>query len=182
MEHLGVPAFVLGADRRVLLWNMACERLTGVPAEDVLGTRDHWRAFYGERSPLSRRSRAERQFEDIESLYVRGGAAAHGGGVSTETWCEMPRLGRPLYLAADAAPIYDEAGAIDRGGGDPSRSDPREAAPGRIGIPGRARRPHRIAQPPQLRREADAGSAPGLSRRASFGAADGRCRRLQAVQ
>ena len=113
IERLGVPTFVLAADRRVSLWNKACERLTGVLARDVLGTQDHWRAFYGELRPCLADLVLERRFEDIKLLYARSGAAAHGGGgVSTETWCEMPKLGRPLYLAADAAPIYDDSGAM----------------------------------------------------------------------
>jgi len=113
MEHLGVPAFVLDADRRVLLWNKACERLTGVSAEAVLGTRDHWRAFYGERRPCLADLVLAQKFEEIALRYVRGGRAVHGGdGASTENWCEMPKLGRPLYLALDAAPIYDDSGAM----------------------------------------------------------------------
>jgi diguanylate cyclase (GGDEF)-like protein len=113
MEHLGVPAFVLDADRRVLLWNKACERLTGAPAEEMLGTRDHWRAFYDGRRPCLADLVLAQKFEDIALHYVRGGRAAHGGGsASTENWCEMPRLGRPLYLAADATPIYDDSGTM----------------------------------------------------------------------
>ena len=113
MERLGVPAFVLGADRRVLLWNKACERLTGAPAEGMLGTRDHWSAFYGERRPCLADLVLAQKLDEIALRYVRGDRAAHGdGGASSETWCEMPRLGRPLYLAVDAAPIYDDAGAM----------------------------------------------------------------------
>ncbi|MGA2484665.1 MAG: diguanylate cyclase [Roseiarcus sp.] len=113
MEHLGVPAFVLGADRRVLMWNKACERLTGAPAENMLGTRDHWRAFYDKRRPCLADLVLRQKFEDIALRYARGGRAVHGrAGAATENWCEMPRLGRPLYLAADASPIYDEAGAM----------------------------------------------------------------------
>jgi PAS domain-containing protein len=46
MQHLVVPTFVIDPDRRVVIWNHACERLTGVAASDVLGTSEHWRAFY----------------------------------------------------------------------------------------------------------------------------------------
>ena len=91
MERLGVPAFVLGADRRVLLWNKACERLTGAPAEEMLGTRDHWRAFYGERRPCLADLVLAQKLDEIALRYVRGDRAADGdGGASTETWCEMP--------------------------------------------------------------------------------------------
>nr|WP_275195891.1 hypothetical protein [Bradyrhizobium sp. CSA207] len=32
--------------RRVVIWNWACERLTGVAASEVIGTTKHWQAFY----------------------------------------------------------------------------------------------------------------------------------------
>ena len=46
MQHLVVPTFVLDPNRQVVVWNRACERLTGVAAADVVGTAEHWRAFY----------------------------------------------------------------------------------------------------------------------------------------
>ena len=45
MQHLVVPTFVLNPKRQVVIWNRACERLTGVTAAQVLGTNQHWRAF-----------------------------------------------------------------------------------------------------------------------------------------
>jgi PAS domain-containing protein len=41
MEHLVVPTFVLSPDCRVLIWNRACERLTGIAAAEVIGTSEH---------------------------------------------------------------------------------------------------------------------------------------------
>ncbi len=41
MEHLGGADFVLDAEQKVLIWNRACERLTDMPAAEVLGTRNH---------------------------------------------------------------------------------------------------------------------------------------------
>lgn len=49
MQHLVVPTFVINPRRRVVIWNRACERLTGVSASEVLGTGEHWRAFYERR-------------------------------------------------------------------------------------------------------------------------------------
>jgi diguanylate cyclase (GGDEF)-like protein len=113
VEHLSVPTFVLAADHRVLVWNNACEQLTGAPAREVLGTRDHWRAFYNNPRPCLADLVLEQRFGEIESLYVCGaGSARRAGAVAAETWCEMPRLGRPLYLAIDAAPIYDRSSAV----------------------------------------------------------------------
>ena len=70
MEHLVVPTFVLDAERRVMVWNRACERLTNVLASDIIGTRDHWRAFYESPRPCLADLVAEGNFADIASLYT----------------------------------------------------------------------------------------------------------------
>jgi diguanylate cyclase (GGDEF)-like protein len=113
MEHLVVPTFVIDADSHVLIWNKACERLTGVSAGEVVGTSDHWRAFYGARRPCLADLVLARRFDEISSLYASGGNFGFSDfGVSAENWCVMPKAGRRLYLAIDAGPIYDEAGAL----------------------------------------------------------------------
>jgi len=107
LEHLIVPTFVIGADRRVLVWNDACARLTGVPAEQVIGTTDHWRAFYAERHPCLADLLLERRFAEIPKLYADDGSSGLSDfGASAESWCPMPRLGRRLYLTTQGA---DEA-------------------------------------------------------------------------
>lgn len=46
-----IPAFVIGKDRRVIYWNRALEELSGIPAKKIVGTRNHWRAFYKKKRP-----------------------------------------------------------------------------------------------------------------------------------
>lgn len=48
LRNLIIPTFVLDSEGRVLIWNKACERLTGIKAEKLIGTRGHWQAFYDE--------------------------------------------------------------------------------------------------------------------------------------
>ncbi|MGD0186816.1 MAG: diguanylate cyclase [Roseiarcus sp.] len=113
MEHLIVPTFVLDAASRVLIWNKACERLTGVQAQEVIGTSDHWRAFYAERRPCLSDLLLARRFNEISAMYANGGSYGLSDfGVSAENWCIMPRVGHRLYLAIDAGPIYDESGDL----------------------------------------------------------------------
>ena len=113
MEHLIVPTFVIGADSRVLIWNKACERLTGVQAQEIIGTSDHWQGFYAERRPCLADLLLERRFNEIGALYAHGGSFGLSDfGVSAENWCVMPKVGRRLYLAIDAGPIYDESGNL----------------------------------------------------------------------
>jgi len=113
MEHLVVPTFVLDAELRVLIWNRACEHLTGVPASEVIGTREHWRAFYESPRPCLADLVAEGAKGRIEQLYVRPEALREPGqGLRAETWCHMPRRGQSLYLAVDAGPIFDAGGRL----------------------------------------------------------------------
>ncbi|QJE03523.1 diguanylate cyclase [Massilia forsythiae] len=109
MHTLAVPMFVLDTRFNVLIWNRACERLTGVPAADVLGTRDHWRSFFDDRRPTLADLLLQEHRDAVRHLHARQGASAH---LSAENWCDMPRLGRRRYLAADASPIYDERGKL----------------------------------------------------------------------
>jgi PAS domain S-box-containing protein len=46
-----IPAFVIGKDHRVLYWNKALEELSSIKADEVIGTRQHWRAFYSKGRP-----------------------------------------------------------------------------------------------------------------------------------
>jgi PAS domain-containing protein len=46
-----IPLFVIDREHRVAHWNRALEQATGIPAEEVLGTRMQWRAFYPAERP-----------------------------------------------------------------------------------------------------------------------------------
>jgi len=112
MQHLVVPTFVLNPRREVVVWNRDCERLTGVPADEVIGTKKHWRSFYQtQRYCLADLVALERP-DLLNSLYPEFAVSAHGLGFSAENWCVMPKLGNQLYLAIDAGPIHDEDGAL----------------------------------------------------------------------
>jgi diguanylate cyclase (GGDEF)-like protein/PAS domain S-box-containing protein len=113
MEHLVVPTFVLDANCRVLIWNRACERLTGVPASELIGTSDHWRAFYGSPRDCLADLIAQGRTGEVKALYAEHDEQAQARhGLYAENWCVMPQLGTRLYLAIDAGPIYDEAGHL----------------------------------------------------------------------
>lgn len=113
MEHLVVPTFVLDHECRVLVWNRACERLTGVFAAEVVGTRNHWQAFYSEPRLCLADVLAQGRSSDLATLYpFHTEPSELGLGVRAENWCVMPRVGERLYLAIDAGPIYAEDGQL----------------------------------------------------------------------
>ena len=47
-----VPTFVIDANHRITHWNKACAAISSLPAADMVGTSEHWKAFYPERRPL----------------------------------------------------------------------------------------------------------------------------------
>lgn len=46
IEGTPIPTFVINEHHVVTHWNEACEKLTGVKAEEIIGTNHHWKAFY----------------------------------------------------------------------------------------------------------------------------------------
>jgi PAS domain S-box-containing protein len=42
-----VATFVINNNHKVIHWNTAIESLTGIKKEEIIGTGDHWKAFYG---------------------------------------------------------------------------------------------------------------------------------------
>ncbi|MBK8117893.1 MAG: sensor domain-containing diguanylate cyclase [Sulfuritalea sp.] len=113
MQHMVVPTFVLDADSNVVIWNKACERLTGVPAAAVIGTQEHWRAFYESPRPCLADLIAQGRTEEVDALYVvHDDPSGLAFGIHAENWCLMPCLGTELYLAIDAGPIYDADGRL----------------------------------------------------------------------
>lgn len=109
MEHLVVPTFVLEPAGTVLIWNRACERLTGVAASEVLGSREHWKAFY--EAPRPCLADIVLQGTSAELLYAEI-TRADSVSLSAENWCVMPKLGSRRYLALDAGPIHSESGEL----------------------------------------------------------------------
>lgn len=109
LNHLVVPTFAIDKDCRVIIWNRACEALTGVRAEEVLGTREHWRAFYDSPRPCLADLIAQNRTDEIESLYAH---VSSENGYYAENWCLMPQVGTHLCLAIDSGPIYADNGEL----------------------------------------------------------------------
>jgi len=113
MEHLVVPTFVLDTQCRVMIWNHACERLTGIAAADMIGTSNHWRGFYNVQRPCLADLIAQERTNEVDSFYPEHGAVTEPRyGLYAENWCVMPHQGARLYLAIDAGPIYDRDGKL----------------------------------------------------------------------
>jgi two-component system, cell cycle sensor histidine kinase and response regulator CckA len=111
VQNLAVPAFVLGAGHEVLIWNRACEELSGIAASEVIGTRRHWSAFYGQEHPTMADLVLEGDYREADNrfnpLWYR--SALIPGGMHGEGWSAGQKGGQS-YLLFSAAPIRNRAG------------------------------------------------------------------------
>jgi len=114
----GLPAavMVLDQDHKVVHWNKAMERLTGLTAKDVVGTRKQWRSFYDEPRPVLADLIIDMDWNAIKRLYGDKGlkpSPVIGGGLECEDFfVRLNGADRHLYFLA--APILDEDGRVVR--------------------------------------------------------------------
>ncbi len=112
IQHCAVAIFAIDKDHQVICWNKACERLTGIKAHVVLGTKRHWRAFYDTERPCLSDLIIDHQFDNIPDYYdVSRKSNLLADGWYAERW--YSDLGdKRRYIIFDAAPIYDRKGRV----------------------------------------------------------------------
>jgi PAS domain S-box-containing protein len=113
IQGSAVPTFVIDRDHRICEWNIACENMTGFQAEQMIGTRDQWKAFSAKQRPVladfildgATEEEVAGQYGD---KYRR---SLLGEGYEVEDF--FPTLGKKgKWLFFTASPLRDAAGAI----------------------------------------------------------------------
>jgi PAS domain S-box-containing protein len=102
-----IPTFVIDKNHKVLVWNLACEELTGIRALDIQGTDGQMDAFYGKRMKTLADIAIDENFEELavryeiisESLLIPNGWHAEG-------WIKNLN-GRDRYLLIETTPIHN---------------------------------------------------------------------------
>jgi PAS domain S-box-containing protein len=112
IEGSPIPTFVIGLDHNVIYWNRALEKLSKIPAKDMIGTNQHWRAFYANERPCMSDLVVDQTLETIPEWY---------GGVAKSKLLEdtyeaegfFPDLGnRGRWLRFTVSPIRSSRGAL----------------------------------------------------------------------
>ena len=108
-----VATFVIDAGHKVLIWNRACEEMTGVAASAMENTDEHWKAFYGAKRPcLADLIVDGRPEEQLSACYSRHGKSRFvPNGLRAEGWYDNLG-GKRRYIIFDAAPILDSDGNL----------------------------------------------------------------------
>ena len=105
-----VPTLVLDAEHRITHWNAACEEIIGIPASEMVGTRNQWKAFYPTQRPIMADLVITGEMAHIQELYsskYRRSRVVQGGYEAEDYF---PTFNRWLFFTA--APLRDQQGRI----------------------------------------------------------------------
>ncbi len=112
LQHMPVATFVLNPRHQVVIWNKACEQLTGLKASEMIGSDQHWRGFYTEKRPCLADLLLDSTLGEVANLYEQASDFTACSDIChTENWCLMPD-GRRLYLVIDAGAISNDLGEV----------------------------------------------------------------------
>jgi PAS domain S-box-containing protein len=103
-----IPTFVIDSNHKLLVWNIACEELTGIKSADILGTDGQMDAFYGTRLQTLADIAIDENFEQLASRYsIISESLLIPNGWHAEGWIKNLN-GRDRYLLIETTPIYNK--------------------------------------------------------------------------
>jgi signal transduction histidine kinase len=110
VHSCAVPTFVIDNRHRVVLWNRACEALTGVNSQEVIGTTDLGKIFYGFERPVLADFVIDGKIEEVQANYpLNARSLLIPDGLQAERWYK-DRDGHDRYIFFEAAPIKNSRG------------------------------------------------------------------------
>ena len=102
-----IPTFVIDSNHKLLVWNLACEELTGVKSLDILGSDAQMDAFYDKRMQTLADIAIDENFEELASRYsIISESLLIPNGWHAEGWIKNLN-GRDRYLLIETTPIYN---------------------------------------------------------------------------
>ena len=113
IDGSSIPAFVIGIDHRVLYWNKALEELSQIASSEVIGTSQHWRAFYGSERPCMADLLVDGAVKQIPHWYIgkfQKSKLLKEAFEATDFFPELANGGR--WLRFTAAVVRDSKGRL----------------------------------------------------------------------
>jgi PAS domain S-box-containing protein len=114
LEYTPIAQFAIGTDHKVKVWNKACELLTGVSAEEIVGTDDQWKVFYPKKRPILADLVVEQDYEKFLEKYGTKNPAQ--SSIVPNAWEATDYFenfnGKSRYIYFLAAPVFDDEGNI----------------------------------------------------------------------
>ena len=109
IEFLPDATFVIDQEKRIIAWNRACEIMTGVKKEAMIGQGDfaYGEPFFGDRRPLLI-DLLDLPSPELEANYKY--VKRMGGSIYAESFIPCLRGGKGAHLWGVAAPLFDPQG------------------------------------------------------------------------
>jgi two-component system NtrC family sensor kinase len=109
-----IPTFVIDETHTVILWNRACEHISGLSSDEVIGTKQQWKPFYPEERPIMADLIVSgASVEDVNrhygSIWQRS-SAIEGAYESEDFFPDMGEEGTWLFFTA--SPLTDANGRM----------------------------------------------------------------------
>lgn len=108
-----IPQFVIDRNHRVLYWNEALEKCTGLSAREMVGTTGHWKAFYSTARPCLADLLVDGTIDELDTWYP----GKHHRSLLLEEAHEVtdffPALGEGgRWLFVTAALVHDSSNEV----------------------------------------------------------------------
>jgi PAS domain S-box-containing protein len=108
-----IPQFVIDHDHTVIYWNDALAELSGIKAEELIGTKDQWRAFYAAEKPCMADLLLDGAIEKAMDMYRGKCEQSSLLANAYEALDFFPALGKDgRWLHFTAAEIKDARGKV----------------------------------------------------------------------
>jgi diguanylate cyclase (GGDEF)-like protein len=106
-----IPSFVINAQHVITHWNKACEVLTGIPATEIIGTKNSWSGFYDSPRPVMANIVMQGGLgDDFEKHYGEKFKPSTLIPGAFEAQDYFPHMQGGKWLFFTAAPLLDEQG------------------------------------------------------------------------
>jgi len=110
-----IPTFAIDRSHRVTHFNRACENLTGIRSEDIIGTRRQWQPFYATERPVMADfiidGASSEKFDEYYKGKYRPSAIIPGAFEAEDFFPDLGEEGRWLFFTA--APLKGSDGEIN---------------------------------------------------------------------
>lgn len=113
LRYSAVATVVINARHEVIFWNKAVEELTGVAAQEVIGTSDHWKAFYDEKRPTLGDILLDNAYDKLPQYYdtYAQTSTLAPKALHAERWF-ADMNGKSRFVVFDACPVYSSRGDV----------------------------------------------------------------------
>ena len=111
IEFLPDATLAIDKEGHVIIWNKAIEKMTGIPAAEMIGKGDYAYTipFYGEARPQL----MDLIFEDREEIAARyPHITREGNTLIAEVFCNALYSNMGAWVFAKASPLYDQSGNV----------------------------------------------------------------------